>query len=315
MSAVPASLKAVAPYVQKGKEMEKLDPVVSYYCYYHAIQLIISNGLHNVDEESKAYSMTMMDVVEQTRTALGDREEVQDSVVGQAYLEEFALRILNNAERDVQAGKAAKKTAVTLRAAAIFMEVSQLADELDPEMGGRIKYAKFHAARILKSLSLGEDPNAKQADADATPPETADDIEDLQKSDSMQHVIHPPNHGSSEDAGPSVPVVAPSNTSSPGREDAFSGLPPTIPPPAATTPFAAPDLSRSTAPPPTLPRPGKTPFNIAATHSTYNSQEDYSQTFTAAQRHAKFAISALNYEDVVTARRELQLAMDKLSTL
>lgn len=53
-----------------------------------------------------------------------------------------------------------RQTADTFQAAAIFLELCQTWGELDPEIAGRIKFAKYHAVRIVKAIKAGEDPNA-----------------------------------------------------------------------------------------------------------------------------------------------------------
>lgn len=53
-----------------------------------------------------------------------------------------------------------RQTADTFQAAAIFLELCSVWGELDPEIAGRIKFAKYHAVRIVKAIKAGEDPNA-----------------------------------------------------------------------------------------------------------------------------------------------------------
>ena len=53
-----------------------------------------------------------------------------------------------------------RQTADTFQAAAIFLDLLQIWGELEPEIAGRIKFAKYHAVRIVKAIKAGEDPNA-----------------------------------------------------------------------------------------------------------------------------------------------------------
>jgi len=53
-----------------------------------------------------------------------------------------------------------RQTADTFQAAATFLELCQIWGDLDPEIAGRIKFAKYHAVRIAKAIKAGEDPNA-----------------------------------------------------------------------------------------------------------------------------------------------------------
>lgn len=71
------------------------------------------------------------------------------------------------------------------------------------------------------------------------------------------------------------------------------------------------------APPkPTLPSPQRkvsSPAKIVAKPVDPKTVLDEDALIKQAQKHAKFAISALNYEDKETALKELQAAMDLLS--
>jgi vacuolar protein sorting-associated protein VTA1 len=53
-----------------------------------------------------------------------------------------------------------RQTADTFQAAATFLELCQIWGDIDPEIAGRIKFAKYHAVRIVKAIKAGEDPNA-----------------------------------------------------------------------------------------------------------------------------------------------------------
>lgn len=53
-----------------------------------------------------------------------------------------------------------RQTADTFQAAATFLELCSIWGDLDPEIAGRIKFAKYHAVRIVKAIKAGEDPNA-----------------------------------------------------------------------------------------------------------------------------------------------------------
>lgn len=53
-----------------------------------------------------------------------------------------------------------RQTGDTFLAAATFLELCQMWGDMDPEIAGRIKFAKYHAIRITKAVKAGEDPNA-----------------------------------------------------------------------------------------------------------------------------------------------------------
>lgn len=110
------------------------------------------------------------------------------------------------------------------------------------------------------------------------------------------------------------PPSDPSNfyTTAPPSEDPATALPPSAPAmqapapqppfvPQPPTPQAAPITRAPPVPLPSGPPPG--------------GYRDDDESVAAAQKHARWAISALNFEDVPTAVRELRGALEKLGAL
>ena len=83
-STVPNSLKSadINRFALRGAQVEKAKPAVAYWCeliwviamstgllivigYYWVVQKIITDSLHNTDDESKAYTIALMDKLEQ----------------------------------------------------------------------------------------------------------------------------------------------------------------------------------------------------------------------------------------------------------
>lgn len=105
-----------------------------------------------------------------------------------------------------------------------------------------------------------------------------------------------PYAGSSTD-----PAFGPANTASPWQ-------PPQIP--KSTPPPPAPQQFK---PPPSIPQQAKAPVVPISTNSwTPNSGSADDMDLPKAQKHAKWAISALNFEDVPTAVKELRNALAAL---
>ncbi|KAF3279469.1 hypothetical protein TWF970_004026 [Orbilia oligospora] len=154
---IPPSMKGFAPFVTKAKQMEKQDPVISYYCYVYIVQQALAKGLTKGVEG--AYTGHIMDILEQRKMELADNEAVGDDVVGKVYVEQFGNKIFGNAENTQNARRCTKVTAETFMAASVFLEVLRVFGELDPEISKKITFAKYSAARILKALKADEDPN------------------------------------------------------------------------------------------------------------------------------------------------------------
>lgn len=60
----------------------------------------------------------------------------------------------------MRANKVTKQTADTFMAAATFLELLAIWPPLEAEMTQKIKFAKYHALRILNAYKAGDDPNA-----------------------------------------------------------------------------------------------------------------------------------------------------------
>ncbi|KAJ5787974.1 hypothetical protein N7457_002964 [Penicillium paradoxum] len=161
-SNIPAGLRSadIGRFAIRAAQIEKVKPVVAYWCNFHIVNQIIERGLHNADDEIKIYTTNLVDKLEQFKVENPENETVTDTVAASAYVEQFGLEVFSRAEAAMNANKATKQTADTFQAAATFLELCSIWGALDPEIAGRIKFAKFHALRIVKALKVGEDPNA-----------------------------------------------------------------------------------------------------------------------------------------------------------
>lgn len=259
-------------------------------------------------------------------------------------------------------------------------------DKLDAETESKIKFAKFHALRIVKALKAGEDPNSTNPKPEPTledevPPLDPNDPE-VQKinaaaahqptveDESLPTISPPPapNGLPSAAAQPPVSPLQPTDTSdpskaavspiepSPANERAGSvggGYFPEVPtftsePTVPNLPTAPPEDvemkspgdsldpnvfysgQASTGAPPALPQapspavshiaqPAPAPTHHAApaalNSSSAQGQGPYrtdDEATMLAQKHARWAISALNFEDVNTAVKELRNALRAL---
>lgn len=183
-----------------------------------------------------------------------------------------------------------RQTADTFDAASTFFQLLNAWGPLDPEVQKKIKYAKWNAARILRAIKEGNDPNesnpkheepAAQPDADdleaeqlvsppAPPPVTVEDDPDAEfyqrqtaETPAAANVPIPSSQTPSEagitpSAGPALPSVSdlnPPSVQTPGYFPPTHSYPTspssTAPPPAAQTPQAPP--SQTSAGPPLSP--------------------------------------------------------------
>ncbi|KAF1969906.1 DUF605-domain-containing protein [Bimuria novae-zelandiae CBS 107.79] len=159
---IPAKLKAaqITPFIQRAQQLEPYKPFISYWLRFYVIQKIIGAGLHTADSECTVYTTNMMDKLEQTKDANPNEDALFDETAAQAYCEQFALTTFAKGEKDMTANSVTKGTADTLLAAATFLEMLTIwKQNPEPEIKSKQKFAKYHAARILKSIRNGEDPN------------------------------------------------------------------------------------------------------------------------------------------------------------
>ncbi|KAK7191761.1 hypothetical protein DPSP01_007203 [Paraphaeosphaeria sporulosa] len=159
---IPAKLKAaqITPFVQRAAQLERFKPFITYWLRYYIIQKIIAAGLHTADAECTTYTANLMDQLEQTKAANPDEDALHDETAAQAYCEQFAFTTFAKGEKDMTANAVTKNTADTLLAAATFFEMLTIwKKDPESEIKSKQKFAKYHAARILKALRNGEDPN------------------------------------------------------------------------------------------------------------------------------------------------------------
>ncbi|KAI8929796.1 Vta1 like-domain-containing protein [Entophlyctis helioformis] len=336
----PEDLKFIGTYLQRAKELQTREPIVAYYCNYYAAKQAIEKG--STSKDSQMFLLSLLDALEQDKKNLAGNEAIANDVVGYAHIENFALKVFINADNEDRNGMASKKTAKTFLAASIFLELLKTFGELDPEIQQKIKYAKFKAADIIKALKEGRTPtpgppggdpadqtNVGAAAASSAPgpmsPMQTQQLEDpsipidprflpataaaqtplaqphLEPGFNQQHQQHQQPPAAALDSGPSsleMPTP-PVHFPPPGH---YANLPHLRQPPV-------PQYGHPIAPPPSVPvySPSAPDYGNPAAID-----ERALQVMTQAQKHAKFAVSALQYEDVPTAIDNLQKALAML---
>ncbi|KAL4753625.1 hypothetical protein BDW72DRAFT_168224 [Aspergillus terricola var. indicus] len=161
-SSIPAALKSadVGRFAVRAAQLEKAKPIIAYWCNFYIVNQIIEKGLHTTDEEVKLYTTELMEKLEHFQNGNRDNDAITDSMAASAYVEEFGLEVFGRAEAALRANKVTKQTADTFQAAATFLELCQIWNPLEAEVAAKVKFAKYHAVRIVKAIKAGEDPNA-----------------------------------------------------------------------------------------------------------------------------------------------------------
>ncbi|CDH49572.1 late endosome to vacuole transport-relatedprotein [Lichtheimia corymbifera JMRC:FSU:9682] len=338
---VPPDLKYIVPYIQRAQELAGREPIVSYYAQYYAATLAISRGPKN--KETNTYLSQLLDQLEQTKASFGQNEAITNDLVGYAHIENFALKVFMNADNEDRAGKASKKTAKTFLASSIFLELLKSFGELDPEVEAKIKYAKWKAADITKALREGRVPTPG-APGDKEEEREADEIVAAAASGTLDEDTDMPTQppsSISEFPSPPSNFTAPLQPSPPSPENVKSSTPvsgnsnptPTPPPPPpsnvshSSSPAPQPPTQASPPPPPPpqqqpqqppshqpAPAPMAAPAPVPAAQQPPPPPPTLVDpaAIASAQKHAKWAISALNYDDIKTARTQLLDALKDL---
>ncbi|KAK0632679.1 Vta1 like-domain-containing protein [Immersiella caudata] len=187
---IPAGLRqadiTIWKCATKAAAVEKVKPIIAYWCEYWVVNQILAKELHTRDEDILRYTTNLMDKLEQsdhfhkTKAEYANEDAVLDDAAGQAYVEQFAQETLDRAERVIKANKVTQQTAQTFDAAATFFHLVNIWGPPDTETQQKIKYAKWNATRIAKAIKDGKDPNGSnpkpqelepQPELDANDPE------------------------------------------------------------------------------------------------------------------------------------------------
>lgn len=299
----------------------------------YSVEQILNQGLHTSDESISGFAIALLDDIEQFKknNEQDILEILNDKESSILYVINFGDKIFNNSLKQIQDHKSNKGTALGFLASVNFYDLLKLwPDETEVYDSGDIlkktRYAKFHAARILKSLRKGEDPN------EYDPPEL--DVKEDDQDTGQEELSGEQQPAGLPNEEVSEPIVK-------NEEEPSLGLP-QVPDFIDEAPeqdkSIAKSVERSVSPEFKLPEPPKSlpkpktpeveiveksdpePVRPAAKSREY-SKNDISQIiesgeiYNKAQKHAKFAISAMNYEDKETALKQLNEAITLLSQL
>lgn len=277
MTQVPERLRPLTQFLQRAGEFDKRDAVVAYWCRFRAAQLGLEiHGQNKTDAEAKAFLMNLLDQLETAKKRLAAEEAVTNETVAAAHVEDYAMKLFTFADNQDRAGLADKKTAQAFVAASTLFETLKNFGELDVDIAERVKYAKFKSVDILKCLKAGVKPTPGPPGGDAS-------------------------MAGEDELGPGAarggdPLAIDAGTS-PRMPDASLSAP--------SAPIAAPRSA------PSLGLAQPPPHGMVYAESARTSPVD-AKDIQLAQKHCRWAASALDYEDVTTAMESLSKALDIL---
>lgn len=343
----PASLKAIKPYMQRARELEASQPLVSYYCNLYALQRGIRER-DATDETAADFIKGLLTKCEGLRGRFA-----ADADAHRWQVEEFAIGVFESAEAVYFAGTATAATAQHFFAAMCFLDVCTQFAPLTEDLARSRGKARLFAGLIRKDVRAGR-PLLPPEAAVAAPPASSPESDEAELEREMNKLEIPPApqveqygapgaaranpdfvssstastmygmHGFTDSTGSAAPPSAP--LAPPSPPGSWASQPPAAAPPSswASQPPAPAPPSPSPQPPtawqPTAPAPPTPPAPApaavpapAAPRAAVPGFQPTTDGKSQAQRKAKFAISALDFNDVPTAISNLTAALELLT--
>lgn len=350
MTEVPSEIKYVVSLATRATELESDEPAICYWIRYWIVQKVMSQQQTRspaVDE----YLTKTLDLLEAMKSEYSGMREIEDRSEGRLKVEKFALSVFDNADREEKANRSSKSTAAKFLAAAIFLEVCQVFGDPEKTIVDKRKYSKAQAMRIQSAIVAGRDPNQRRMSSYPTEPAVTpfEDVSEAHRTDcgddgtgslttgidnvadcpmsevptlattradpqflestrlanslgAASHVQHP--------IVPDITVPNYCTASSPklDSEQIFDS--------AMQVELIADSLPVDLGSAKLLDVAQMADFTGTSQnksgHNAHPSYQPTSEDIEASQKHAKWAISALNYEDVETAILELGKSLSLL---
>jgi vacuolar protein sorting-associated protein VTA1 len=298
---IPPNFKSLQHYIKTAAEHDKRDPAIAYYCRLYAMQ----KGME-IDRKSpdcRAYLATLMNSLEQAKKQHKDNEAMQSDMVGQAHVENYALKLFVLADNDDRAGRFGKNVVKLFYTAGMLMDVLTTFGELSEDIEKDRKYAKWKAAYIHNCLKSGETPHAGPLDEEDDPLVSSRDMPPASFGGGGSG--YPGDQSSNSDFNPGgSSSFGPGGGYGQGPPDqgGYNQQPPASRPQQPSPAPRAPVATQPSEPVRYQPPPAAGGVKLKP------------EDFTKAMKYCKFATSALQYEDSKTALENLGKAVTLLST-
>ncbi|KCV69634.1 hypothetical protein H696_04052 [Fonticula alba] len=165
---IPLGLKSITTYVQRAREVQDIDPIVSYYAFLCAVE----NGVKQMStlpppekSASQPFLLQLLGHVEKMKPTVEMRPDFADLHSSRKRVENMAARVFLAADDEDRKGTPAMKTSQNFLVAACFFEVlnSMPVPSGSPPDGSpagmpredidnKIKYAKWRAVEISRAI-------------------------------------------------------------------------------------------------------------------------------------------------------------------
>ena len=289
LPALPPVLKPIGHQLKAATEHSNRDPVVTYWCRLAALQSGMK--LDKSSKESLAVLLPLMDWLETEKKAMKENEAIAHEVVGSAHVENYAIKLFGWADKEDRAARFNKNVVKAFYNAGVLFDVmTAVFGELTPENAHARKYAKWKAAYIHNCLKNGETPV----------PGPAGGIDE----------------GLEERAAGGGWAVPQIGTGQPEEGAAAAPPPPSQPSQIPTLPQIPPQPAPRGGAAAAAAAPIPAPASVA--EPVMPSQDGNvhldSKQIAQAKKFCTFASSALDYEDLTTAKDNLVKALNLLNT-
>ncbi|GAV50520.1 hypothetical protein ZYGR_0W00460 [Zygosaccharomyces rouxii] len=274
---------------------------IGYYLRLYAVELILDESRDQRSEEQTQLATKLLNQVEEYKTAVDTSKDedqgaftiLHDQDKAKTYVLNFTMSLYNEKLKQLKDGN---WDASLRRGLWCCLDLFQCMSKLwgmQNELKDRIKYCKIYLRKIAR-----EKPPVPQVDD-----KELDEMLEKLNTESKEENSPPAFIDESEERGSEGPTV---EDSEPEPNPAPAPAPePKIPEPNMPEPEKATEPSHKESIPLTPSRPAP----------DFKTMMDRSSLFGQIQKKAKYVISALDYEDVSTARQELTSALSLLQQL
>uniref|UniRef100_A0A1I7UKJ6 Vacuolar protein sorting-associated protein VTA1 n=1 Tax=Caenorhabditis tropicalis TaxID=1561998 RepID=A0A1I7UKJ6_9PELO len=249
--------------------------------------------------EARQYLTALLTTLESIKTQLADNESIKNETIAQAHIESFAEKLFNFADKKEKQGIADKTVMHAFYTAGHIMDVLSLFGEIEEPFLSSKKYAKWKATQIFTCIRDGTPyvSSSKQ--------ETEEDDDLAQFGAQFQPGSSGPQEHSYNQPAPGFGFVPslPSDHSLPPQPPARSTIPP---PPAA---YSTPNLPSQVPYPPARHQPEQYEDFSSSAPVKPSGGQPTDEEFAEIRKLTKYAMSAVDYEDVTAIRDNLHKAL------
>ncbi|XP_069371203.1 vacuolar protein sorting-associated protein VTA1 homolog isoform X5 [Paralichthys olivaceus] len=135
--ALPAQLKPIQHYLRTAQEHEDRDPVVAYYCRLYAMQTGMK--LDSKTPECRKFLIKLMDQLESMKKEMSDHDSISQEVVGNAHIENYALKMFLYADNEDRGGRFHKNMIKSFYTSSLLLDVLSVFGELSEETSSELQ--------------------------------------------------------------------------------------------------------------------------------------------------------------------------------